>query len=72
MAVFTAAYEGTTALDKYLDGALHIAFGGAVEKVIQMEIGRPQPYLEATDSPQIQTALVRVTLVMTGGLRQMQ
>lgn len=44
VAVGVTAYQATTALDNYLDGALHEAFGAAVGKVISMEPGRPDPY----------------------------
>jgi hypothetical protein len=43
-AVGSAAYFGTTLLDQKFDGALHEAFGGAVEMVLNMEPGQADPY----------------------------
>jgi hypothetical protein len=42
--VGAAAYGATTWLDNKLDGALHEAFGNAVETVLNMDPGQADPY----------------------------
>lgn len=44
LAVGAAAFVGTTWLDTHFDGALHEAFGGAVEMVLRMDPGEAETY----------------------------